>query len=85
MDYRAIDKVAVISATTELRIKDYIRKIRNANKKAYANALLNCRYYRTNSQKIDEKIFGLSCMGAQAVRMSFDEIVEQVKEEYKFC
>lgn len=53
----------------EETVETYIRKIKNKNKKQYAEALLKWCKNNQKGEKPDGKDFKLSGMGAQAVRL----------------
>lgn len=81
MDYEAEDKYAVLSCTFYMRGEDYIKSIRNADKKEYAWRYMRWLWKGSKGDFEDNGI-QLGSMARQAVRMALREIKEQVEEQY---
>lgn len=66
-------------------VQSYIRRIRNAEKRAYAEAFWAAVYNEAAhgvSNYPDSSTYDLSYMGAQAVRMSISDLIQQNRSAY---
>lgn len=67
----------IINETT---VDSYIKKIKNKNKKQYAEALLKWFKNNQKGEKPDCKDYNLSAMGGQAVRLQLIEYGYEEKD-----